>query len=232
MSWVAVAAAGGAIVSALISSSGSKKASNTQAEAGKMAVAEQAREFDLARSHLQPFEDTGLQATFKLRDYLGLGAPGSTPSPDELMKQDPGYQFRLDQGNKALTNAASARGMNLSGATLKELMQYGSDYASGEFDKIIARLSGLANIGQSSAAGSATLSGQQGQSTAGIIQGIGNVQAAGQIGASNALASGVSGAGNSFLLASVLKNNQATSGQTGGTSSAIPAPMDPSMNAG
>lgn len=210
------------LISSLISSSGSKKAANTESEAGKAAVYEQAREYDLSRAYLAPFRDTGISALYQLRDYLGLGAEGSSPTPEQIMAKDPGYQFRLDQGNKAITNAASARGMNLSGATLKELTQYGQDYASGEFDKIIQRLSGVANMGQASSAMSATLTGQQGQSAANIIQGIGNAQAAGQVGQANAYSSALNNVNNSLTLKSVMNNSQATSSQMGGATDAMP----------
>lgn len=48
-------------------------------------------------------------------------------------QEDPGYQFRLDQGNKALNNSAAARGGLLSGATLKAIAEYNSGAASQEY---------------------------------------------------------------------------------------------------
>lgn len=46
---------------------------------------------------------------------------------------DPGYDFRLKEGFKALERSAAARGTALSGGTLKELARYNQGFASNEF---------------------------------------------------------------------------------------------------
>ena len=51
---------------------------------------------------------------------------------DDLVK-DPGYDFRMKEGQKALERSASARGSLMSGGTLKGLERYSQDYASGEY---------------------------------------------------------------------------------------------------
>lgn len=58
------------------------------------------------------------------------------------MFDDPGYQFRFNEGTKALERSASARGTLKGGRTLKELTRYAQDYASGEFDKAYNRAFG------------------------------------------------------------------------------------------
>ena len=67
----------------------------------------------------------------------------------------PGYQFRLAQGLEGINRNAAAAGYLGSGNRLMELMRYGQDYGSQEFDKEIARLSGLsgATTGSPAAAG-------------------------------------------------------------------------------
>lgn len=52
---------------------------------------------------------------------------------------DPGYQFRLDQGNKAINNSAASRGGLLSGATLKAIADYNSGAASQEYGNAVNR---------------------------------------------------------------------------------------------
>lgn len=52
---------------------------------------------------------------------------------------DPGYQFRLDEGQKALERSASARGGVLNGGVLKAISRYGQDFASNEYDKAYGR---------------------------------------------------------------------------------------------
>jgi hypothetical protein len=115
--------------------------------------------------------------------------------------QDPGYWFRLQQGTQGLRNAASAGSGALSGAALKDLLAFNQDMASQEYGNafnryqvqqgnIFQRLSDIARLGQSAAAGVGSagtqLAGNAGQAA---WQG-GSAQGAGLVGAGNALAQG------------------------------------------
>lgn len=91
---------------------------------------------------------------------------------------DPGYQFRLEQGAKALERAGAARGSQLSGAQMKGLTDYNSGMASQEYGNAYNRfmqnrttrfgeLSNLAGLGQSSV-------GQTGQTGANTANQMGN----------------------------------------------------------
>lgn len=75
---------------------------------------------------------------------------------------DPGYLFRLQEGQKALERSAASRGNLFSGGTQKALSRYNQDFASNEFSNAFNRfqanrgtkysfLSGLAGLGQGSA---------------------------------------------------------------------------------
>lgn len=72
---------------------------------------------------------------------------------------DPGYQFRLDEGNKAIERANARRGNFYSGAALKEANRYNSGMASQEYgsaydrfmnnkNTLYNRLAGISNSGQ------------------------------------------------------------------------------------
>jgi len=65
------------------------------------------------------------------------GAPFQAPTLDST--NDPGYAFRLAQGNQAIQRAAAASGGAFSGGTLKALTQYGQDYASNEYQNVYNR---------------------------------------------------------------------------------------------
>jgi hypothetical protein len=54
-------------------------------------------------------------------------------------QEDPGYQFRLDQGNTGINNSAAAAGGLLSGATLKAIDKYNSNMASQEYGNAVNR---------------------------------------------------------------------------------------------
>jgi hypothetical protein len=115
--------------------------------------------------------------------------------------QDPGYWFRLQQGTQGLRNAASAGSGALSGAALKDLLAFNQDMASQEYTNafnryqvqqgnIFSRLSDIARLGQSAAAGvgsaGTALAGNAGQAA---WQG-GSAAGAGIVGAGNALGQG------------------------------------------
>ena len=78
----------------------------------------------------------------------GLGGFGSlmqgfnTPfvAPTGATEQnDPGYQFRLQQGQQALERSAAAKGDLLGGATGKALGEFGQNYASNEYNNVYNR---------------------------------------------------------------------------------------------
>lgn len=55
------------------------------------------------------------------------------------LEADPGYQFRLEQGEQAINRAASAQGGRHGGRTLKALSDHASDRASQEYGAAFAR---------------------------------------------------------------------------------------------
>lgn len=55
------------------------------------------------------------------------------------MENDPGYEFRLQEGLDALENSAAARGGLLTGAQGQAMTRYGQEYASGEFQNVYNR---------------------------------------------------------------------------------------------
>lgn len=65
--------------------------------------------------------------------------PTFTPPTGVTEQNDPGFQFRIEQGQKALQGAAASKGSLLSGGTLKALDRYTEDYASGEFGNVYNR---------------------------------------------------------------------------------------------
>jgi hypothetical protein len=52
---------------------------------------------------------------------------------------DPGYQFRVKEGQDALERSAAAKGTLLTGGTLKDLESYAQNLASTEYDKMYDR---------------------------------------------------------------------------------------------
>lgn len=115
---------------------------------------------------------------------------------------DPGFEFRLSEGQKALDRSAAARGGLFSGETLKANDRYNQDFASNEFSNAYNRfqtnrttkynfLSNAAGGGQVAANNLANVGAQ-------YAGNIGNAYQTGYGNAANARASGYIGAANSW----------------------------------
>ena len=87
-----------------------------------------------ARGLTQPFTSSGGEA---VRTLAGIGQ-----NPEEFKfnpEEDPGFQFRLKEGQKALERSAAARGGLQSGGTLKSLARFSQGVASDEFQRAFDR---------------------------------------------------------------------------------------------
>lgn len=106
-------------------------------------------------------------------------------------QKTPGYDFRLNEGRNAVEASVSQRhGLN-SGATLKAMEQYGQNFATGEYNNHINRLTGMANTNMNAALGQVGASNQYAQSGMNAMANTGNANAAGAIGGANALVGGI-----------------------------------------
>lgn len=104
---------------------------------------------------------------------------------------DPGYQFRLSQGQDAVNALAGAKGGLFSGATLQALADYNQGLASQEYGNYFARLSGLAGQGLGAASGQATAATNAASGVSNALAGVGNAQSAGAIGVGNAISGAI-----------------------------------------
>jgi hypothetical protein len=199
--WVAGAIVVGAVGGALISADASKKAANKQAKSIENANQLQWEQYLQNREDLAPWREAGAGAVGQLRELTAPGGEFSKPFQMGEWTTDPGYQFRLAEGMKALERSGSARGMSLSGAQMKAFDRYNQDFASNEYSNVYNRtynqfanersnrfnqLAALAGIGQTSAGQLAVLgsqtTGQMGQN----LVNLGNAQAASGIAQANA----------------------------------------------
>jgi hypothetical protein len=147
----AVVGAGATVVS------GNKAASAVQ-KGTDQSVAEQRRQADQARADQAPFRDTGVLANDKLASLYGVQRAGGTYTPPAAnadgtptyggFETSPGYQFRFDQGMRAVERGAAARGLLRSGAAVKATQRFGEGLASSEYENFANRLASLAGVGQ------------------------------------------------------------------------------------
>lgn len=94
--------------------------------------------FSGVRDEYLPYMELGRESVSAVQKLFG--DPGSVAGL-------PGYKFRMEQGQNQIENVAGAKGKLFSGNTLQELVRYGQDYASAEYDKELARRMGGVKVG-------------------------------------------------------------------------------------
>ena len=220
---------GSSVLSGVLGSNAASNAANAQVTAQNKAIAGttaaanagQATEkgvYQTDQSSLQPYQAAGSQAVSQLNGAV-LGTNSQLPA-NQVLANDPGYQFRLDQGQQALDRANAAGGSVGSGGALKDAAAYSQNYASGEYSAANSRLlasnqqrfsqlDSIAGIGstansQSITAGtnyanqSASIGTNAASANADALTNIGNAQASGYVGAANAWSGAASGASKSL----------------------------------
>lgn len=71
---------------------------------------------------------------------LNTDAQGNFVMPNDVTEQnDPGYKFRMQQGQQAIERSAAAKGTLLTGGTLKDLTDYQQGTASQEYGNVYQR---------------------------------------------------------------------------------------------
>lgn len=192
--WTAAAIVG----SSLIGASSAKSAANTQSAAANRAADLQQQQFEQTRQDQMPWLEAGKTA-------LNALTPLATNYQEFGMNQfraDPGYAFRLAEGQKALDRQAAARGGLISGAALKAASRYGQDMGSQEYTNAFNRyqaerqaklgpLQSLAGVGQTTAQNLGQIGAANANAIGNYLTGGAAAQAAGQVGAANAVSGGL-----------------------------------------
>jgi hypothetical protein len=194
MPWMIPAAI---IGSSLFGAASSSNAAETQAAAADRAAQLQKEQFDRVIELQKPFREVGMRALPELE-----AASRYTPFGMGQFQQDPGYAFRLAEGQKALDRSAAARGGLISGSALKAAQRYGQEMGSQEFNNAFNRyqtersarlnpLQSLAGFGQTAVA----QLGRAGETMATNVGEAGGqaaqARASGYMGGANALSQGL-----------------------------------------
>lgn len=199
-------AIGGAIGSAIDGNNAASDARSSLQAGTDAAAAETRRQFDLIRSDNAPFQAAAVDALGQLRSEM------NRPTTAADVMADPGYQFGLDQGTRALNNRIAASGGRVSGAALKAATRFGTDYGSTGYGAAyqrgqdrLNRLAAIARIGQTSTGTTAQAGMNAGNALSNLLTAQGNANA----GADVAKGSIWANTGNQ-LAALLSKNTQTT----------------------
>jgi hypothetical protein len=211
---------GSMLVSGLLGASASKSAAAQQAAAADRAAQVQREMFDVTNEQQAPYREAGYSA---LKDIAGSKDYFTNQyGPEDFTAGlDPSYAFRLRQGQMATDAAANRAGGLVGGNALQGIQDYTQGLASTEYGNAfnryqtqrgniyntLASIAGLGqtSLGQTTPAATAT-AGNIGQA----LIGAGTAQAAGTVGAANALGGAIQGAGNTYMLSQLLKPSAQT----------------------
>lgn len=244
MTWVAVAVGGSNIVSGILGGKAAKKAADTQAAAARYAIDQQRQMFDITSQQQAAGRGAGYQGYNQIRSMLPgqytqydeNGKPiGTATGDDYLTRQftaqdfqegmDPGYAFRLQQGQLANQAALNKGGGLIGGNALTGLNDYNQGMASQEYGNAFNRfqtqrgniyntLASIAGLGQT-AQGQVNQAAQNfANNQTGLITGGAAAQAAGQIGAANAYGNAATNIGNAVAYNQMMKGPQSSYNQT------------------
>ena len=224
MSFITAALIGGgaAVLGGVIASSGARSAAGTQAAAADRAAQLQQEQFERQVALQEPWRKAGERALGKLET-----ASEYTPFGMGQFTADPGYGFRLSEGQKALERQAAARGGLISGGALKAATRYGQEAGSQEYQNAFNRyqtertarlgpLQSLAGVGQTSV-NQLGAAGQSYATGAGEAMGqAAQARASGYVGQANALTGALSGGANMYMQGQMMNRMFPSSGGGGG----------------
>jgi hypothetical protein len=238
-----IGAVAGPVIGGIFGSNASSKAADAQTNSADQTLALQKQMFDEQNRLNAPFREAGLAGQNRLMDLLGLsqntGAAGYGSAAQNFgmsnFTADPGYQFRLDQGQKAIERSAAARGGVLSGAAVKAAADYNQGSASQEYNNaynrfqsdrsgILNPLQSLSGQGQSATNQLSANAGNYGQNASNLITQSGNARASGYVGSANAITGGIGQGINAYQNQNLINNlfpnaNRTSYGMSGGGNS-------------
>lgn len=177
----AIVAAGigavGAIGGGLLASGGAKSAASAQSKSDALGIAEQRRQYDTSRSDFAPYLKAGTTALPQIEDILGLNGADKATAAIAALKNSPQYQSLYANGQEAVLQNASATGGLRGGNTQRSLADFGRDTLSTVVSDQLARLGGLAGLGENATGSVSTLGQNSANQISNLFQAQGNAQA-------------------------------------------------------
>jgi hypothetical protein len=186
------------IGSSVLQGNAANKAARGAANAANAGVQSQIdlqrRMYEESVARQQPFYQAGVNA---LPGYLsGIGQNGELVRgfTQADYQADPGYAFRLSEGQKQLDRMAAIRGGQISGSALKAASRFGQDMASQEYSNAYNRFRDTQTLRRNALAGvtgfAPTAAGAMSASGQNYATGAGNAMAAQGVNTGNALIAG------------------------------------------
>jgi hypothetical protein len=238
----AIIAGGLGLLGSLFSSNAANRATRAGVDASQQQMDLYRDIYGQQSEFLSPYRQAGEQGLGQYQNALAFGPynPGAGFNYQQMQggqqalsqamnqlgtpyEESPGYQFQLEQGQRAIDNSAAGRGMTFSGATLRAQQELGQGLAAQDYNNYqnrqmglmgtllgqgaygqntlmgaqgnyLNRLQGLAAMGQNAATGTGAAAAQFGQMGGQALGNQGMAQMSGAIAQGNAVNSGISNA--------------------------------------
>ncbi len=204
---------GANLLSGYLQDRSARRAADAQMAATQAAIDESRRQFDITRADMEPWRRAGTDAINQLRTAIAPGAEFNRNYTWADIEGDPifarTFQAGLEEGTNALRRQLSAAGQRNSGAALKALTRFASDYANktatdalnrwraGIGDRF-NRLSGVAGTGQQTVGQLGQLGQNYANNYGNLVTSAGNARGASEIARGNAWGSALTNAFNNW----------------------------------
>ena len=178
---------GATLMSGLFGASSAKSAAKTQAKAAMAGIKEQRRQFDAMQELLSPYVSAGTDALSSMSALSGASGDAAQKAAIAGIEGGEEYKSLTAQGENAILQNAAATGGLRGGNTQGALVQFRPALLSSLINQKYSQYSGLAQLGQASAAGVGSAGLQTGTNIASLLQAQGAAQAGGQLATGQAL---------------------------------------------
>lgn len=170
--------AGGSVLGGILGGKGAKKAAKAQVQVAREGLALQKQMFEQGRADLAPWREAGGQA-------IGQGLAMLQPGYDYTAS--PGYDWRFNEGQRAVEGSAASKGLLMSGGNLKDLTRFGQGLAAADYNDQFNRTMAVASGGQQAATNSANFGQNYANSATNTLGNIGQAKASGYAGVNQAI---------------------------------------------
>jgi len=137
MPWSFIIPAAVSLISGSQNRSAAQNAADTTAAATNRAADLQYQMFQEQQKLQEPWRAAGVNALGQMQQQYGNMPAAFTGQVN--LGQDPGYAFRLSEGQKALDRTAAMRGGLISGGAMKAAQRFGQDLGSQEYQNAYNR---------------------------------------------------------------------------------------------
>jgi hypothetical protein len=173
---------GGIFGNAINSADAAGQASKAQQAAAAEAAKISREQYAQTRADLGPYREAGTSAQSHYGDLIGLNGPEKQAAAMEAFRTDPGYQFQLAEGTRAIEGSAAARSGVLNGGTLKALQRFGQGTADQQYGSYLDRFLKQASLGENAAAQTGNFGAQAAQNQGAYALDAGAAKAGGYLG--------------------------------------------------